>query len=71
MASGADHIDHVRTQIPYALLAGILSIVLGYIPIGFGVTNWLMLPLGFIAVFLIIRFLGKTSDQEQNSSRKM
>ena len=28
MASASDHIDHVRTQLPYALLAGIISIVL-------------------------------------------
>ena len=26
MASASDHIDHVRTQLPYALLAGIVSI---------------------------------------------
>jgi Na+/H+ antiporter NhaC len=38
MASGADHIDHVRTQLPYALFGGILSMVVGYIPIGFGVS---------------------------------
>jgi len=28
MASASDHIDHVRTQLPYALLAGTVSIVL-------------------------------------------
>jgi Na+/H+ antiporter NhaC len=28
MASACDHIDHVRTQLPYALLAGVISIVL-------------------------------------------
>jgi Na+/H+ antiporter NhaC len=28
MASASDHIDHVRTQLPYALIAGIFSIVL-------------------------------------------
>ena len=71
MASGADHIDHVRTQIPYALFAGIVSIVIGYIPVGFGLTNWIALPFGFIVVFLVIRFLGRTSDQEQNSSRRI
>jgi len=37
MASGSDHIAHVRTQIPYALIAGILSMILfliaGYLAI--------------------------------------
>ncbi len=28
MASATDHIDHVRTQIPYALIGGILAIIL-------------------------------------------
>jgi Na+/H+ antiporter NhaC len=28
MASACDHIDHVRTQLPYALLAGVISIML-------------------------------------------
>ena len=28
MASASDHIDHVRTQLPYALLAGAVSTIL-------------------------------------------
>jgi Na+/H+ antiporter NhaC len=34
MASATDHIDHVRTQLPYALLAAVLSLVL-YLAFGF------------------------------------
>ena len=34
IASGSDHIDHVRTQLPYALFTGLLSLVL-YIIAGF------------------------------------
>ncbi|MGJ8562914.1 MAG: Na+/H+ antiporter NhaC family protein [Alphaproteobacteria bacterium] len=34
MATANDHIDHVRTQIPYAIIAGLLSIVL-YLILGF------------------------------------
>jgi tetracycline resistance efflux pump len=34
MASASDHIDHVRTQLPYALLSGIITAVL-YIVLGF------------------------------------
>ena len=62
MASGADHIDHVRTQLPYALTTGGIACLFGYIPIGFGLSNWLMLPLGFAAVYLIIRYLGRRSE---------
>jgi len=31
MASGCDHVDHVRTQLPYALFAAGVSIVVGYL----------------------------------------
>ena len=31
MASGTDHIDHVRTQLPYALLAGSVALVLFFV----------------------------------------
>ncbi len=59
MASGADHIDHVRTQMPYALIVAIVSVLIGYLPVGFGWNNWISLPIGVIAVILIIRFGGK------------
>ncbi len=59
MASGADHIDHVRTQLPYALLVAGLSIFLGYIPTGYGMPGWLMLLIGSSVIILIVRFTGK------------
>ncbi len=59
MASGADHIDHVRTQLPYALMVAGLSILLGYLPSGYGVPGWLMLLIGSVVIILIVRFTGK------------
>ncbi|RMH98750.1 MAG: Na+/H+ antiporter NhaC family protein, partial [Calditrichaeota bacterium] len=58
MASGADHIDHVRTQLPYAAASALIAAVCGYIPVGFGLSNWVVLPLGLLATFLVVRFLG-------------
>jgi Na+/H+ antiporter NhaC len=34
MASASDHIDHVRTQMPYALLTGGLTVLI-YLVLGF------------------------------------
>ena len=34
MASASDHIDHVKTQLPYALLGGVITVIL-YLIIGF------------------------------------
>jgi Na+/H+ antiporter NhaC len=31
MASASDHIDHVRTQLPYALVAGTVTLMLYFI----------------------------------------
>jgi Na+/H+ antiporter NhaC len=59
MASSADHIDHVRTQLPYAITGGLISMFIGYIPIGFGISPWIILPLGLILCYLVIRFMGK------------
>lgn len=61
MASGADHIDHVRTQIPYALTAGITGLLIGYLPAGFGLSPWISLPLGALAVITTLRVLGQPS----------
>ena len=57
MASGADHVDHVRTQLPYALTAAGVSIVFGYLPAGMGLINPvlgnLLVVLMLLAVLLI------------------
>jgi tetracycline resistance efflux pump len=34
MASASDHIDHVKTQLPYALVGGSITVVM-YLIIGF------------------------------------
>lgn len=60
MASQCDHIEHVRTQLPYALFAGAAAIVLGTLPAGFGVPWWLCLPAGALALILGVRMIGRT-----------
>lgn len=70
MASGADHIDHVRTQLPYALIVAGLSILLGYLPAGYGIPGWLMLLIGTVLIILFVRFAGKKIDQTNTKSQK-
>lgn len=43
MAAGSDHLDHVKTQLPYALAVGGVAAVFGYLPAGFGVGPFLLL----------------------------
>jgi Na+/H+ antiporter NhaC len=59
MASGADHIDHVRTQLPYALSVALIATFFGYLPVGFGISDWWVLGFGILATFLVVRFVGK------------
>ena len=62
LASSCNHIDHVRTQMPYALVVGITSILLGTIPSAFGSPFWLNLFLSLIALYFIVHFLGKNPN---------
>jgi len=59
MASSCNHMDHISTQLYYALFVGVVSIVCGYLPAAFGVSATLLLPIGLLTVFLVIRFYGK------------
>lgn len=59
MASGCDHIEHVRTQLPYALAVGGVAIVAGSIPVAFGMPWWLGLILGVALLYLLLRIVGK------------
>jgi Na+/H+ antiporter NhaC len=46
MASGCDHVEHVRTQLPYALSVGFVALFLGTLPAGFGLPWWAVLLIG-------------------------
>ena len=63
MASGCDLMDHVKTQMPYALIAGTIALFVGTLPAGFGLPWWLLLGLGFILLFVIINIYGKPTDK--------
>jgi Na+/H+ antiporter NhaC len=62
MGAGCDHIEHVRTQLVYALSVAAISVVFGYLPIGLGVPVVAILPLSLVATYLLVRFVGKPVD---------
>ena len=65
LASSCDHIDHVRTQLPYALTVGFVALLLGTIPTGFGVPWWVMLPIMAGVLYAIVRFVGQPVDDPE------
>jgi Na+/H+ antiporter NhaC len=61
LASGCDHIEHVRTQLPYAMTVGATSILFGSIMTALGSPWWLGLSIGLVILWLVLRFYGKPS----------
>ncbi len=61
LASGCDHIEHVRTQLPYAMTVGGTAILFGSIMTALGSPWWLGLSIGLVILWLILKFFGKPS----------
>jgi Na+/H+ antiporter NhaC len=59
LASSCNHIEHVRTQLPYALTVGFVAVFLGTLPAAFGVPTYLLLILDLVVLYLILQFFGK------------
>ena len=64
MGSAADLMDHVKTQLPYAVTVAAISVVFGFIPAALGVSPWLLIPIGIIALWIIVRIVGKSTKLE-------
>lgn len=58
-ASGCDHIAHVMTQMPYALTVAAVAVLLGTLPVGWGVSPAVLLPLQAASLFALVRFVGQ------------
>ncbi|NRA01042.1 MAG: Na+/H+ antiporter NhaC family protein [Myxococcales bacterium] len=64
IAAASDHVDHVRTQIPYAILTMLTALSFGYLPCAlFGLNPWLGLALGAAALWTALRILGTRADE--------
>lgn len=65
-ASGCDHVAHVRTQMPYAMVVGVVCIIGGTIPAAFGVSPWISLVLGTVVIVAVVRSFGKLPRETEN-----
>ena len=57
-AAACDHMDHVRTQLPYAMLAGIVALTLGSLGTALGLPPWVALVAGAALLAVFLRFFG-------------
>lgn len=64
VASGCNHIEHVRTQLPYALVVGFVGLVFGTIPGGFGVSPWISIVVCTAILIVGLKFFGRRADDQ-------
>ena len=62
MGSGCHHINHVKTQMPYALTVAAITVFCGYIPCGLGLPIWIVLPAAALVTGAVVYFVGKPVD---------
>jgi Na+/H+ antiporter NhaC len=62
VASGCNHIEHVRTQLPYAVLVGVVAMLAGTIPGGYGLSPWISLLAGAGVLYVFLRTFGKRAE---------
>ena len=51
IAAGVEPLDHVRTQLPFAIIAGLMALVVGFLPLGFGLPAIVCLGMGILLLW--------------------
>ena len=59
MGTSCNHIDHVSTQIYYAIFVAVIAIIFGYIPAGFGIQWYISIPVAIVVMYIGLRVLGE------------
>lgn len=62
LASSCNHINHVKTQMPYALTVGGIALFIGVIPGALGVSSLITIPVGIGVAWLVVHFVGKRNE---------
>jgi Na+/H+ antiporter NhaC len=67
MASACDHMDHVRTQLPYALTVAVTAVLFGYLATAYGLHPAVSYGLGIASLYLTLRFVGRLNTSERST----
>lgn len=59
LASSCNHLQHVATQMPYALTVGTVALLAGVLPTALGLPSWVAFLGGFAVLWLVVRLIGK------------
>lgn len=66
--SDIDHLDHVTTQMPYAITVGIVS-AFGYVLAGFGINPFIIIILGTLSLAAILFLIGEKIITGQKNAK--
>ena len=58
-STSCSHLDHVLTQLPYALTVAVVVALFGYVPVAYGHSPVVLLPLATIVLLAILQFGGR------------
>ncbi|MBR3426894.1 MAG: hypothetical protein IKG95_03025 [Bacteroidales bacterium] len=59
LATSCNHMQHVSTQMPYALTVGATALLMGVLPTALGLPSRVAFLTGFAVLWLVVRFVGK------------
>jgi|LGOV01.1.fsa_nt_gb Na+/H+ antiporter NhaC len=63
MAAASDHIDHVKTQMPYAVTAATVAVAVGYLPAAvLGINPFISVIAGWAICYAIIKIKGQRPE---------
>ena len=66
-AAACDHVDHVKTQLPYAIVVALIAMVVGDVGTALGLPVWVAL-LGSIAILAGgLKLLGTSVEEESEA----
>lgn len=67
LACNCNHIDHVKTQLPYALTVGTVSILMTYLSTAFGIPFIINFVVGVGLLFGFVMLVGKKLPEEEEA----
>jgi Na+/H+ antiporter NhaC len=62
-STSCSHLDHVFTQLPYATTVAAVVTLFGYLPVAYGHSPVVLLPVATIALLIILQFGGRPAVQ--------
>lgn len=62
LATECDHLAHVKTQLPYALTVGLVSLLFGTLLTAYGLHSGIAFVLAAFCLYFIVSYFGKTSQ---------